>query len=242
MVIPAKAGMTDRRCRILLVKRFAIFQQHLRANLPWQVSVEDQAMRRLTCLVYGLAILFLITSPANAAELSDGFLGIKWGTNISELPDFIKLSEKGDVAYYRNPAKVYTVYEVENPSVIYGFYKGEFFATYIQVDTYTVFERVKNHLSEKFGEPKTTLRVKTRQTIHRWKDQKIKIKLKLYELEGKMKLAFYYTPLSNRLNAAEQEDFPAISEREFTLDEKSKQEIQKDLKMQRAVDVMGIIN
>ena len=199
-------------------------------------------MRRLQCLVYGLAILFLITSPVYAAELSEGFLGIKWGTNISELTGFKKLSGDGDVTYYRNPAKTYTVYEVENPSVIYGFYKDEFFAAYIQVGTYTVFERVKERLSGKFGEPKTTLKVKTRQTIHRWKHQKIKIKLKLYEMEGKMKLAFYYTPLSNKLNAAQQGEFPAITEREYTLDESSKQEIKKDLKMQRAVDVMGIVN
>ena len=199
-------------------------------------------MRRFKCVVYALAIMLALTGMSHADDIGQTFLDVKWGTNISELPDFKKISEKGDVTYYRNPAKVYTVYEVENPSVIYGFYKGEFFATYIQVGTYTVFERVKNHLSEKFGEPKTTLQMKTRQTIHRWKHQKIKIKLKLYELEGKMKLAFYYTPLSNRLNEAEQGDFPAVSEREFTLDEKSKQEIKKDLKMQRAVDVMGIIN
>ncbi len=199
-------------------------------------------MRRFKCVVYGLAILLTLIGMSHADDIGQSFLSIKWGTNISELPDFKKISEKGDVAYYRNPARVYTVYEVENPSVIYGFYKGEFFATYIQVGTYTVFERVKNHLSEKFGEPKTTLQMKTRQTIHRWKHQKIKIKLKLYELEGKMKLAFYYTPLSNRLNEAEHGDFPAVSEREFTLDEESKQEIKKDLKMQRAVDVMGIIN
>ena len=199
-------------------------------------------MRKFKWLVCGLAILFLITSPLNAAELSEGFLGVKWGSNISELTDFKKISGEGDVAYYRNPAKTYTVYEVENPSVIYGFYKGEFFATYIQVGTYTVFERVKEHLSEKFGEPKTTLKVKTRQTIHRWKHQKIKIKLKLYELEGKMKLAFYYTPLSNKLNATQQGEFPAGSDREYTLDESSKQAMKKDLKMQRAVDVMDIMN
>ena len=195
-------------------------------------------MRRLKCVVYGLTILFTLIGIAHAADIGQSFLGVKWGTNIAELPDFKKISEKGDVAYYRNPAKVYTVYEVENPSVIYGFYKGKFFATYIQVGSYTVFERVKNHISETYGEPKTTLKVKTRQTIHKWKHQKIKIKLKLYELEGRMKLAFYYRPLSDQLNAAQQGDFPAISGREYSLDEDSKQEIQKELKMQRAVNIM----
>ena len=54
-----------------------------------------------------------------------------------------------------------------------------------------------------------------------------------------MKLAFYYTPLSNKLNAAQQGSFPTIPERVTTIDESTRQEIQKELKMQRALDVMS---
>jgi len=196
-------------------------------------------MRSFKLLVPGLACLFILTGGLHAAELREGFLTVKWESHISELPDFKKISGKGDVAYYENPARIYTVFEVENPSIIYGFYKDQFFAAYIQVDTFTIFERVKDHISEKFGPPNTTLRMKARQTIYRWKHQGIKIKLKLYELAGKMKLAFYYTPLSNKVNAAEQGSFPTIPERFTTIDESARQEIQKELKMQRALDVMS---
>ena len=196
-------------------------------------------MGKLKFVIYSLAILFVLTGVLHAAELNESFLGVKWGTNISELPNFKKISGKEDVAYYENPTKIYTVFEVENPSVIYGFYKDQFFATYIQVNTFTVFERVKEHISEKFGPPKTTLRMKARQTIHKWKHQDIKIKLKLFELEGKMKLAFYYTPLSNKLNAAQLGSFPTVPERVTTIDDSTKQEMRKDLKLQRALDVMG---
>ena len=196
-------------------------------------------MRRFRLVVSGLTILFLLTGGLQAAELNESFLGVKWGTNIFELPNFKKISGKEDVAYYENPTKIYTVFDVENPSVIYGFYKDQFFAAYIQVDTFQVFERVKDHISEKFGTPKTILKMKSRQTIYRWKHQGIKIKLKLFELEGKMKLAFYYTPLSNKLNAAQLESFPSVPERVTTLDDSTKQEMRKDLKLQRALDVMG---
>jgi len=155
------------------------------------------------------------------------------------LPKVKKISGKDDVAYYTNPAKVYTVFEVENPSVIYGFYKDQFFATYIQINSFSVFERVKDHISEKFGESKTKLKMKARQTIHKWKHQDIKIKLKLFELEGKMKLAFYYSPLSNKLNEEEQGSFPTNTERVFTLDEGSKKEIQNELKLKRRLNVMS---
>jgi len=189
--------------------------------------------------ICGFTILFVLTGVLHAAELNESFLGVKWGTNISELPNFKKISGKEDVAYYENPTKIYTVFEVENPSVIYGFYKDQFFATYIQVDTFKVFERVKDHISAKFGTPKTILKMKSRQTIYRWKHQAIKIKLKLFELEGKMKLAFYYTPLSNKLNEAQQGSFPTVPERVTTPDDSTKQEMNKDLKLQRALDVMG---
>jgi len=196
-------------------------------------------MGKLKIVIYGLGFLFILSGGLYAAELNESFLGLKWGTNISELPKFKKISGKDDVAYYKNPDKIYTVFEVENPSVIYGFYKDQFFATYIQVNTFTVFERVKEHISEKFGPPKTTLRMKARQTIHKWKHQDIKIKLKLFELEGKMKLAFYYKPLSNKLNEAQEGSFPTHTERVFTLDEDTKKEIDDELKLNRRLNVMS---
>jgi len=196
-------------------------------------------MGKLKIVIYGLGFLFILTGVLHAAELNESFLGVKWGTNISELPKFKKISGKDDIAYYTNPAKVYTVFEVENPLVIYGFYKDQFFATYIQINSISVFERVKDHISEKFGESKTKLKMKARQTIHKWKHQDIKIKLKLFELEGKMKLAFYYSPLSNKLNEEEQGSFPTNTERVFTLDEGSKKEIQNELKLNRRLNVMS---
>ena len=196
-------------------------------------------MRYFNFAVIGLLFWFCLPSLSGAADIQDSFLSVKWTTNISELPDFNKISGKDDVAYYENPTKIYTVFEVENPSVIYGFYKDQFFATYIQVDTFNIFNRVKDHISEKFGPPKTILRMKSRQTVYRWKHQDIKIKLKLFELENKMKLAFYYAPLSNKLNAAQRGSYPTVPERVTTLDEGSKEEMRKDLKLQRALDVMG---
>ena len=196
-------------------------------------------MGKLKIFIYGVGFLFIFSSLLGAADVQDDFLGVKWTTNISEQPNLIKLSGKGDVTYYENPTEIYTVFEVKNPSVIFGFYKDQFFATYIEVDTFNIFTRVKDRISEKFGQPKTILRMKSRQTIYRWKHQDIKIKLKHFELENKMKLAFYYAPLSNKLNAAQRGSYPTVPERVTTLDEGSKEEMRKDLKLQRALDVMG---
>ena len=196
-------------------------------------------MGKLKILIYGVGFLFIFSGLLGAADIQDDFLGVKWTTNISELPNLIKLSGKGDVTYYENPTEIYTVLEVKNPSVTFGFYKDQFFASYIEVDTFNIFTRVKDRISEKFGQPKTILRMKSRQTIYRWKHQDIKIKLKHFELEKKMKLAFYYMPLSNQLNAKQQGSFPKAPKRVTTLDDSTKKEMREDQKMQRALDVMG---
>jgi len=88
-------------------------------------------MGKLKQTVYGLIILLIGVGTLHAADLKDGFLGIKWRTPISELPDFVKVSEKYGVSYYGHPKKSYTIFGVENPSVIYGFYEEKFFAVFL---------------------------------------------------------------------------------------------------------------
>ena len=46
---------------------------------------------------------------------------------------------------------------------------------------------------------------KDEQTVYKWNYKNIKIKLKLNEKDGKMKLAFYYTPISIGVNEQQQE-------------------------------------
>jgi len=54
-----------------------------------------------------------------------------------------------------------------------------------------------------------------------------------------MKLAFYFAPLSSQLNEAQRGSFPTVPERVATPDDSTRQEMHRDLKLQRALDVMG---
>ena len=190
-------------------------------------------MARLKKLIYILFLLSASLQILHAADLRDGFLGIPWETNISELPNLAKISEKENVAYYGDSQKTYTVYGIETPYVVFGFYKDKFFAAYIQVESIQVFNRVMDHINQKFGSPQKILKVIEQQTIYRWKHENNKIKLKLYEKEGKMKLSFYYAPLSEKVNKAQQAVFPPPPKpHSFT----------KERKLQDAMDVMGFHN
>jgi hypothetical protein len=66
-----------------------------------------------------------------------------------------------------------------------------------------------------------------------------RIKLKLYEKEGKMKLAFYFTPLTRKVNQAQRDLFPQMPAEDFSLDSRSRQQAIDDRRLQQAIDVMG---
>ena len=63
-------------------------------------------------------ILLFGISLSHSADLKNNFLGIKWGTDIAELTDYVKISEKNGVSYYGNSKRVYTIFGVETPYVI----------------------------------------------------------------------------------------------------------------------------
>ena len=196
-------------------------------------------MERFIQIIYGLVFLFISTGVLHGADLQEGFLGTNWGAHISELTGFSKVSRKGDVSYYGNPQKSYTIFGVDTANVIFGFFKDKFFAAYIAVESIEVFDRAKHHLTQKFGPPQTILKTRNRQTIFSWKQTDTRIKLKLYEKEGKMKLAFYYTPLAGKVNQAQREIFPQIPAEDFSIDSRSRQQAIDDRRLQQAIDVMG---
>ncbi len=196
-------------------------------------------MARLKQVIYSLVLMLVGTGIIHGADLQQGFLGTKWETDISELAGYHKVSQKGDVSYYRNPKKTYTVFSMDAANVIFGFYKDKFFAAYIAVGSIEVFDRTKSHISQKLGSPQTTLKTRNEQTIYSWKQMDAKIKLKLFEKEGKMKLAFYYAPLAAKVNKAQREIFPPIPAQDFTIDSRSRQQAVDERRLKQAIDVMG---
>jgi hypothetical protein len=187
-------------------------------------------MRKFTQLICFAAILLINLGDLQAADLKDGFMGIPWETDISELPDFVQVAEKYNVKYYGNPEKSYTLFGVDVPYVTYAFYGGKLFAAYFDVASIDVFEKLRQHITQKYGSPRTTLKFNEGQKIYNWKHTDTKIKLKLFENEGRMKLGFYYAPLAAKVNKAQREEFPPPRKPVFPLDER---------RLREAMEVMG---
>jgi len=159
--------------------------------------------------VYVWLIILLSVGTIHAEDLKDGFMGTKWETDLSETTNFLKLNETDDVSYYINPTVKYMINDITISQLIYGTYSNKFFAVFVDIDTYELFSKMKEYLSEKYGSPKMTITINPDRTIHTWKHHEAKIKLKLNEESGEMKLAFYYTPLSTKLNEERLEAYQA---------------------------------
>ena len=163
-------------------------------------------MKLLLKLFPFFLMVMLAVNPAAADILQSEILGVKWKTDISTLKNFEKLWQTDIVSFYVKPDVSHTLYEIQVPGVVYGFYSGMFFAAYVKIDDPAVYSRLKRKLTAEYGDPKTTQTMKNEQQIFTWREGNIKIKLKRYQQTGKMKLAFYYLPLSETVNEIQQEE------------------------------------
>lgn len=175
---------------------------------------------------YLILLILLLLAPQfiHSAGLQEGFSGIKWGTDIYSLTNFKKIGSSGRVSYHLDPEKIHTIYNIDVPHVVYGFYNDQLFAVFAVIDKFEVYSKLKSELMTKFGNPETTLTARYEETIYKWKDKNIKIKLKHRGSDDKMKLAFYYTPLSNEVNESQVEEFPEKSYRFFPIEKNKKWE------------------
>ena len=155
-------------------------------------------MKKFLIILTAITLFFTFANAAISADLKNEFLGIEWGADISNLKGFTVLHKRGDVVYYVNYDKVYQINNLVLPPVIYGSYLGKFFAAYIRLDTPELFDEINSYMNSKYG--LSVINVRSRQQVYKWKYDRIKIKLKGGYEQNKMKLAFYFTHLSNNLN------------------------------------------
>ena len=147
--------------------------------------------------ITGLILLMhLCAQIIYAADLQDGFLGLKWRTRTSELTGYSKLREKGDLSYYGNLNKVFTIEDIRIPKVIYGFYTDRLFAVYLLIESPDAFARIRQYMISKYGDPKEILTMKNEQTIYNWRHGTVKIKLKRYEERLFKELTDYLTEIN----------------------------------------------
>ena len=158
-------------------------------------------MKHCILLIVCIAVWFS-APPLRAADalFESGFSGLQWGAELSALPEFESFRKQDQVEFFRTPDKVYTIFDVDVDNVVFGFHQNKFFAAYVQIQSLDVYGKLKQRLTEAYGNPRMTLVAKTDQTIYSWKGENVKVKLKVNESDGLVKFGVYYSPISEKVN------------------------------------------
>ncbi|MGD8252012.1 MAG: hypothetical protein PVF20_06850, partial [Desulfobacterales bacterium] len=142
-----------------------------------------------------LTVLTGLLAAAPAANLDDGFLDIPWKADLRHLDGFTLLYGNGDLRFYSRPDTLREIDGIEIPRVVYGTFRYQFFAAYLDIDTIEAFKGIQSYMESTYGFPKTQWSVAGEKTIHKWTYHQIRMKLKHSESDNRMKLAFYYAPI-----------------------------------------------
>ena len=167
-------------------------------------------MRKPIYLIFFTVVFMMNAGRLAAADLKDGFFDLPWGTNLSGLDGFTKISENLNVTYFINNQRAYKIGDIKIPDLVYGSFENQFFAVYIDTAAIDVFAELKRYISHKYGLPKikiNQMQNADQLTVYQWNYAKTKIKLKMHANRDTMKIAFYYTPLSGQVNEAQMEAF-----------------------------------
>ncbi len=150
-----------------------------------------------------LTLALLPAGPAAAGQpLDKGFLSIPWGADLREHSGFKLLHGKEGLRFYTKPGTVRTVRGVRVQQVVYGTYNYKFFAAFLILNSPESFTALREYMEERYGFPKTSFQTAGNLTTHQWRYGQIKMKLKSAEEGQRMKLAFYYAPISRQVNEA----------------------------------------
>lgn len=151
-------------------------------------------------IMFCLGILLWLGPAWAANDIQQGIHGMKWGSRISEHTELTRVHEVGRATYYVNSNMAFQTANQPIPGVFYGFYREQFFAVFIKLRSPDQFSQLERQFSARHGKPKTTYYPASKQTVYRWQDADVKIKLKMKESTREYKLAIYHAPLAAKWN------------------------------------------
>ncbi len=110
-------------------------------------------------ILFGIFLIGCFPSARHSKPLRsdpDGFWGIKWGTEISELNDMEKSEEdqssNPDVVWYTRKRDTLAMGQAKLKDIFYSFWMGKFDSVWIDFEGEENFEALKKELFERFGE------------------------------------------------------------------------------------------
>lgn len=104
-------------------------------------------------VVFLFLYIFLSTNIYAFENEPDGFRGIVWGTDISQLKDmeFVKVDPKTGIKLYKRKKDNMTIGNANLDAIYYGFFDNKFYVVIAETLFFTDFEELKKACFENFG-------------------------------------------------------------------------------------------
>ena len=161
------------------------------------------SQRDLETLVFLLIISVWVSLPAFAFQNEpDGFRGIKWGTNISELPDMSLFEVYGNSKFYLRKGDKLKIGDAHIDRIGYGFYEGRFNKLFIIYKGSLNFKKLKDTFFDQYGQGGKPNRFMEQ---YYWVGQTVSISFEHSEITQKGNIFYTYDPISNEKEADSKE-------------------------------------
>jgi hypothetical protein len=152
--------------------------------------------RKLGTLVFLLIVTFGISIPALAFENEpDRFRGIKWGTNISELPEIntsALVEDEGGLKSYARKNDKMKIGDADIDQISYNFYKNRFCGILIRFHGHSNFIEVKEDFVRQYGKPNRPNEYMER---YRWEGKTVGIILDYKEITEEGQINYFFIPI-----------------------------------------------
>lgn len=108
-------------------------------------------MKRLLMILFMAGVLLIPSIAFTFQNEPDNFRGIKWGTNINELPNMQLYDTEGSAARYTRKGDEMKIGDADLDAVYYSFSEGRFCSVFIQFSSLSNYYIIKQILFRKYG-------------------------------------------------------------------------------------------
>lgn len=139
-----------------------------------------------------ISFLFSVYSFSYQNE-PNGFLGIKWGSNIKNLRGMTLVEDHKDAKYYIRKVDKLKIGDAGLKSIAYGFHKDRFYFVYIRFNSIINFSSIKETLFEQYGAGVQNNKSKEEYV---WLGGDVDISLRYDEISQRGKIYYFFKPIS----------------------------------------------
>ena len=148
-------------------------------------------MKQLVMTFYIVGMILTATMVFAFQNEPDGFRGIKWGTNLRDLPDMQYHLSNESFAFYTRKGDEMKIGDAELDAVYYNFFKEKFCGMFIQFRTLSTYYTIKQILFRKYGKGESLAPAKG----YKWVGKSVNIILGYSKGSERGRIHYVYRPI-----------------------------------------------